>query len=232
MITSSFNNHLITLGDDFMRRYMREPINALTHLIGAILSLIGTLFLLVSYKSDVTFSITPIVSILIFGTSLVLLYTTSGIYHLVKSTDDVLLRLKKLDHSMIFILIAGSYTPFCLLSLTGIWKWSIIITVWTLALVGITLKIFWITMPRWLSTFFYIGMGWIALFALKPLYTSLSLGGFLFLALGGVMYTIGGIIYGLKKPNLFKDFGFHEIFHIFVLLGSACHYWAVLRYVL
>ncbi len=215
-----------------MRRYMREPINALTHLIGAILSLIGTLFLLVSYKNDTAFSITPIASILIFGTSLVLLYTTSGIYHLVKSTDDVLLRLKKLDHSMIFILIAGSYTPFCLLSLTGVWKWSIIITVWTLALVGITLKICWITMPRWLSTFFYIGMGWIALFALKPLYTSLSFGGFLFLALGGVMYTIGGIIYGLKKPNLFKDFGFHEIFHIFVLLGSACHYWAVLRYVL
>ena len=215
-----------------MRRYMREPINALTHLIGAILSLIGTLFLLISYKSDVTFSITPIVSILIFGTSLVLLYTTSGIYHLVKSTDDVLLRLKKLDHSMIFILIAGSYTPFCLLSLTDVWKWSIIITVWTLAIVGITLKIFWITMPRWLSTFFYIGMGWIALFALKPLYTSLSFGGFLFLALGGVMYTIGGIIYGLKKPNLSKDFGFHEIFHIFVLLGSTCHYWAVFRYVL
>ncbi|WP_069999558.1 PAQR family membrane homeostasis protein TrhA [Cellulosilyticum sp. I15G10I2] len=215
-----------------MKRYIREPINALTHLTGAALSLIGTFFLLVSYKSNTSFSIAAIISILIFGTSLVLLYTTSGIYHLVKTTDTVLLRLKKLDHSMIFILIAGSYTPFCLLSLTGIWKWGIIVTVWTLALVGITLKICWITMPRWLSTFLYIGMGWIALFALKPLYHSLSFGGFFFLALGGIMYTVGGIIYGLKKPNISKAFGFHELFHIFVMLGSACHYWAVLRYVL
>lgn len=215
-----------------MRRYVREPINALTHLIGAGLSLIGTLFLLILGERSTPFTITTIVSILIFGISLISLYTTSGIYHLVKTTDAILLRLKKLDHAMIFVLIAGSYTPFCMLSLSGVWKWSIIITVWSLALVGITLKIFWIDMPRWLSTFFYIGMGWIALFALKPLYTSLSFGGFLFLALGGIMYTIGGIIYGLKKPNISKEFGFHEIFHIFVMLGSACHYWAVFRYVL
>ncbi|MDF2612486.1 MAG: hemolysin family protein [Clostridia bacterium] len=215
-----------------MKRYVREPINAFTHLIGAGLSLIGTLFLLTLQNDTVPFTATAIVSILIFGSSLILLYTTSGIYHLIKATDAVLLRFKKLDHSMIFILIAGSYTPFCLLSLTGVWKWSIIITVWTLALIGIILKICWINMPRWLSTFFYIGMGWIALFALKPLYTSLSFGGFLFLALGGIMYTIGGIIYGLKKPNISKEFGFHEIFHIFVMLGSSCHYWAVFRYVL
>ncbi len=215
-----------------MKRYVREPINALTHLIGAGLSLIGTLFLFILSPASGSFTGTAIASILIFGSSLILLYTTSGIYHLVKSTDAVLLKLKKLDHSMIFVLIAGSYTPFCMLSLSGGWKWSIIITVWSLALIGITLKIFWINMPRWLSTFFYIGMGWIALFALKPLYASLSSGGFLFLVLGGVMYTIGGIIYGLKKPNLSKSFGFHEIFHIFVMLGSACHYWAVLKYVL
>jgi len=215
-----------------MKQFVREPVNAFTHLTGAVLSLIGTLFLLILDKNAMQPSITSVLSILIFGISLILLYTTSGIYHLVKATDAVLLRLKKLDHSMIFILIAGSYTPFCLLSLSGAWKWSIISTVWGLALIGITLKIFWIDMPRWLSTFFYIGMGWIALFALKPLYTSLSLGGFLFLVLGGMMYTIGGVIYGLKKPNLSPSFGFHEIFHIFVMLGSACHYWAVFKYVL
>ena len=215
-----------------MKQFVREPVNAFTHLTGAVLSLIGTLFLLILDKNAMQPSITSVLSILIFGISLILLYTTSGIYHLVKATDAVLLRLKKLDHSMIFILIAGSYTPFCLLSLSGAWKWSIISTVWGLALIGITLKIFWIDMPRWLSTFFYIGMGWIALFALKPLYTSLSLGGFLFLVLGGMMYTIGGVIYGLKKPNLSPNFGFHEIFHIFVMLGSACHYWAVFKYVL
>ena len=133
---------------------------------------------------------------------------------------------------MIFILIAGSYTPFCMLSLTGAWRWSIITVVWSLALIGITLKICWIDMPRWLSTAFYIGMGWVAVFAFNPLYHSLSKGAFTCLVLGGVMYTIGGIIYGLKKPNISKVFGFHEIFHIFVMLGSFCHYWAVFRYIL
>ncbi|WP_410495244.1 hemolysin III family protein [Cellulosilyticum sp. ST5] len=213
-----------------MKQYLREPVNALTHLFGAVLSLIGTIFLL--NLTDISLSTTAIVSIIIFGISLVALYTTSGIYHLVHTTDAILLKLKKLDHSMIFVLIAGSYTPFCMLSLTGAWKWSIIITVWSLAIIGIILKVCWINMPRWLSTGFYIGMGWIALFALKPLYASLSLGGFIYLLLGGLMYTIGGIIYGCKKPNISPNFGFHEIFHIFVMLGSACHYWAILRYVL
>lgn len=215
-----------------MKQYVREPVNAFTHLGGALLSLIGTLFLLNFNPSHSKLTTVATVSVLIFGISLILLYTTSGIYHLVITTDRTLLKLKKLDHSMIFILIAGSYTPFCMLSLTGAWRYSIISIVWSLALVGIVLKIFWITMPRWLSTFLYIGMGWIALFALKPLYASLSAGGFLFLVLGGLMYTIGGIIYGLKKPNFTAGFGFHEIFHIFVLLGSACHYWAILNYVL
>lgn len=213
-----------------MKQYLREPVNALTHLLGAVLSLIGTILLFNHTKLPLN-PIT-ITSILIFGISLIMLYTTSGIYHLVYTTDSILLRLKKLDHAMIFILIAGSYTPFCLLALSGFWKWSIISIVWSLAIVGITLKIFWIDMPRWLSTSFYIGMGWIALFALKPLYASLSAGGFFFLILGGVMYTIGGVIYGTKKPNLSSNFGFHEIFHIFVMLGSFCHYWAIFQYVL
>lgn len=213
-----------------MKHYLREPVNALTHLFGALLSIIGTIILL-NY-SRLPLTPVTIISILIFGMSLVMLYTTSGIYHLVYTTDAILLKLRKLDHAMIFILIAGSYTPFCLLALDGIWKWSIIITVWSLAIIGILLKMLWMNMPRWLSTSFYIGMGWIALFALKPLYDSLSLGGFVFLLLGGVMYTIGGIIYATKKPNFSPNFGFHEIFHIFVLLGSFCHYWAIFKYVL
>ncbi|MEG0353472.1 MAG: hemolysin III family protein [Cellulosilyticaceae bacterium] len=215
-----------------MKTYVREPINAFTHLIGAGLSLIGTILLLILGGKGTPLTTAATISIIIFGLSLIALYTASGIYHLVNATDAVILKLKKLDHSMIFILIAGSYTPFCLLSLSGAWRWGIIGTVWGLAIIGITLKMFWINMPRWLSTGFYIGMGWIALFALKPLYTSLPLGGFVWLVLGGIMYTIGGIIYGLKKPNISVHFGFHEIFHIFVMLGSACHYWAVLNYVL
>ena len=213
-----------------MKHYFREPINAITHLLGAMLSIIGTIILL-NY-TEIPMSRTTIVSIIIFGISLVALYITSGIYHLVYTSDTVLEKLRKLDHSMIFILIAGSYTPFSMLSLTGAWKWSIITIVWSLAIIGIILKMFWMNMPRWFSTGLYIGMGWIALFALKPLYDSLSLYGFLFLLLGGIMYTIGGIIYGLKKPNFSPEFGFHEIFHIFVLLGSFCHYWAILKYVI
>lgn len=212
-----------------MKTYVREPVNAFTHLIGAVLSLIGTIFLLIFDGESTALTTTAII---IFGISLILLYATSGIYHLVQTNDSILLRLKKLDHSMIFILIAGSYTPFCLLSLTGAWRTGILSIVWGLALIGITLKVCWIDMPRWLSTGFYIGMGWIALFALKPLYASLSIGGFIWLVLGGIMYTIGGIMYALKKPNFSSKWGFHEVFHIFVMLGSACHYWAVFRYVL
>ena len=215
-----------------MNQYIREPINAYTHLIGAALSFIGTLFLLIYGGKGSPLTTTAIISIIIFGLSLVALYTASGVYHAVKANPSVLLRLKKLDHSMIFILIAGSYTPFCLLTLTGVWQISIITTIWTLALIGITLKIFWINMPRWVSTSFYIGMGWVAILALNPLSKALSTGGLIWLALGGVMYTIGGIIYGLKKPNISKSFGFHELFHIFVMLGSACHYWCVFNYVL
>lgn len=215
-----------------MKQHAREPINALTHLIGAGFSFIGTLFMLFYAKGSTPFTFTIVSSIIIFGLSLIALYTTSGVYHWVNTTDATLLKLKKLDHSMIFVLIAGSYTPFAMLSLTGGWKWGIIITVWSLAILGITLKMLWIDMPRWLSTFLYIGMGWIALFALKPLYISLSFGGFFYLVLGGVMYTVGGIIYGLKKPNFSSSFGFHEFFHIFVILGSLCHYWAVFKYVL
>ena len=146
-----------------MKHYLREPVNSITHLLGAFLSIIGTIILL----QHATLPLSPVVmtSILIFGISLVLLYTASGIYHLVYTTDAILMRLRKLDHSMIFILIAGSYTPFCLLALDGFWKWFIIITVWSLALIGIILKMVWMNMPRWLSTGFYIGMGWIALFA-------------------------------------------------------------------
>lgn len=215
-----------------MKGYVREPINAYTHLIGAGLSFIGTILLLTQGGSDLPLTTTAAVSSIIFGLSLILLYTSSGIYHLVQAKDSVLLKLKKLDHCMIFILIAGSYTPFCLVGLEGVWKWGIIITVWSLALVGITLKLCWIDMPRWLSTGFYIGMGWVALFALKPLYTALTTGAFFWLVAGGLMYTIGGVIYGIKKPNISTRFGFHELFHIFVMLGSTCHYWAVFKYVL
>lgn len=215
-----------------MNTSVREPINAYTHLFGAVLSIIGTILLLIYGGKGSSLTPAAIISIIIFGLSLTALYTSSGIYHAIKANDATLLRLKKLDHSMIFLLIAGSYTPFCLLTLTGLWQLTILILVWSLAIIGILLKIFWINMPRWISTGFYIGMGWVAILALSPLSKALSMGGIIWLTLGGIMYTIGGIIYGIKKPNISAKFGFHELFHIFVLLGSACHYWCVFNYVL
>lgn len=207
-----------------MKNYLREPVNALTHLSGAVLSLIGMIIMLcVSHRKALT-----IFSIIVFGLSLIALYTTSSIYHLVFVKDAILQRLRKLDHAMIFVLIAGTYTPFCLLALDGYYKWGIIISVWTCSIIGIILKLFWMNMPRWVSTGFYIIVGWIAIFAFKPFYVSLSVGGFTLLLVGGIMYTIGGVIYGLKKPNFIKGFGFHEIFHIFVMLGSLCHYFSIL----
>lgn len=214
-----------------MKQYIREPINALTHLFGALISIIGTFVLITHLIHANSFTINSFLSVLIFGISLTLLYSTSAIYHLVFATEKVLLRLRKLDHSMIFILIAGSYTPFCVLSLADSGGKSIIITIWALAFIGIILKVFWMQMPRWLSTSFYILMGWIVVFVVKPLYLVLPNKGFYYLVLGGVFYTIGGIIYGAKKPNLSHNFGFHELFHLFVMLGSLCHYWTVLHYV-
>ena len=214
-----------------MGKYVREPINGFTHLGGAILSFVGLLALVIK-TTLISASAVDLTAVIIFGISMILLYAASATYHLVKAPDKVIAFLRKLDHSMIFILIAGSYTPFCLLALTGAWQISIITIIWSLAIIGITLKVFWINMPRWISTGFYIGMGWVAVLALSPLSKALNTGGLTWLALGGIMYTIGGIIYGLKKPNISKTFGFHELFHIFVMLGSACHYWCVFNYVL
>lgn len=211
---------------------VREPINTYTHLGGALLFFVGTILLFIISGRNDSLTVKAIVSITIFGLSLISLYTASGIYHMVNVKENILVRLKKLDHAMIFVLIAGSYTPFCLFGLAGIWQWTFIIVIWSLAISGVIMKIFWIEMPRILSTSMYVGMGWLSIVAVKPLCASLQPGAIFYLVLGGVMYTIGGIIYAIKKPNISQRFGFHELFHIFCLLGSCCHYYAVFRYVL
>lgn len=210
----------------------REPMNALTHLIGAVLSVIGTIAMII--QISVNGELTPlyILSVLAFGLGLIALYTASFVYHAVHGSEEKLMRLKKVDHSMIFVLIAGSYTPFCLLALSGKTSMMLLTAIWVTAVIGVVLMIFWIKMSRWLNTALYILMGWMAIFAVKPLYLALPVGGFCFLVLGGVMYTIGGVMYGIKKPNLSPRFGFHEVFHIFVMLGSLCHFYTVFRYLL
>lgn len=212
--------------------HFREPMNALTHLIGAVLSVFGIiamLFLIIA--SD---NVTPltVVSVLAFGVGLVCLYGTSFTYHAAQGDQQKILHLKKLDHAMIFILIAGTYTPFCLLCLTGSMRIAMMVAIWGVALIGIVLKVAWITMPRWLGTGLYIFQGWFALFVLGPLYQALPLPGFMLLVGGGVMYTIGGVIYAIKKPNFSEIFGFHELFHIFVILGSLCHFICIFFFIL
>ena len=210
-----------------MKTYIREPINGFRHLGGAILSFIGLLALIIKTTISSN-SIIDVTAVIIFGISMILLYAASAIYHLVVASEKVLVFLRKLDHAMIFILIAGSYTPFCLISLKNDKGWILFITISTIAICGVIFKMIWFNCPRWISTIIYIGMGWISVFIINPLYNSIPLGGIILLILGGILYTIGGIIYGIKPKKLkFKNFGFHEIFHIFILLGSLCHFLSV-----
>ena len=215
-----------------MGTYIREPINGFTHLGGAILSFVGLLALVI--KAALTgASAVDIAAVIIFGISMILLYAASATYHLVMASDNVIAFLRKIDHSMIFILIAGSYTPFCLIALKEDKGWILFTVVATIAVCGVLFKMIWFNCPRWISTCIYIGMGWISVFMIKPLYSSIAFGGMFLLLLGGIFYTIGAIIYGLKPSALkFKNLGFHEIFHIFILLGSLCHFISVFEYVI
>lgn len=208
----------------------REPVSGFTHLFGAFVSFVG-LFVLInsgvqSENSWKTYTF------LIFGVSLILLYSASSIYHLVVASPKAIKVLQRIDHSMIYILIAGSYTPICLISLRNKMGIPLFIAIWSLAFVGILIKNFWFNAPRWLSTGFYILMGWLVVIAIYPLSSALPLAALIWLVSGGIMYTIGGLIYALKWPKITnKYFGFHEIFHLFVLAGSFCHYWMILNYV-
>lgn len=215
-----------------MDKSFKDPISGFTHLFGAVISLFALIAMVIKYASGGYLNNLVLASSIIFGLSLILLYTASSVYHLVITSDGVTKVLRKLDHSMIFILIAGSYTPICLISLQGYWRWGIFIAIWSLAILGVLLKVFWFNSPRILSTSFYIFMGWVLVAALKPLSKVLPIAGFVWLFVGGVFYTIGGVIYAVKVPNISKRFGFHELFHIFVLMGSFSHFLLVYKYIM
>jgi hemolysin III len=215
-----------------LNSYIREPINGLTHLAGAILSFIGLLAMVIK-ASMVTSSAVAIASSIAFGVSMILLYSASATYHMVIAKDKVIAFLRRLDHSMIFVLIAGSYTPFCLVSLNGTTGWVIFSIVTLVAVCGVIFKMVWFNCPRWLSTVLYIAMGWIIVLAFSPLSEAMSFHGVFLLLLGGIFYTVGGIIYAVKPKFLeFKHMGFHEIFHIFIMMGSMAHFLSVYLYVL
>ena len=215
-----------------MYKKLREPINSITHLAGAGLSLIALIAMLNKAISSNASNIS-ILSVTIFGISLILLYITSGTYHGIISSEKLISTFKKLDHSMIFVLIAGSYAPFCLLSIGGKFGITMFIIMVTLAIAGIIFKLCWFNCPCWVDSAMYIGMGWAALFMIKPLASILPGISLFWLVLGGVLYTIGGIIYATKSKKLtIGNWGFHEIFHIFILLGSLSHFICVYTYVI
>ena len=212
-------------------KYFREPVSGFTHLFGAIVSLVGLILLVAKQLMVGNGSPLAFFSVIVFGLSLVFLYTASTVYHLINSKEKVILFLRKLDHSMIYVLIAGTYTPICLIALEGAWRWGFFALIWGFAIVGIILKLVWFESPRWLSTSFYIIMGWLAVVAISPLSKALPAGAITLLISGGIVYTIGGVIYALKWPKLnLKHWGFHEIFHLFVLGGSFLHYMLVIQY--
>ncbi|MGE4319717.1 MAG: hemolysin III family protein [Deferribacterales bacterium] len=209
---------------------IKDPVSGISHLIGAMLSIaaLSVLVTLSAYNATVW----HIVSFSIYGSSMILLYLASSAYHIFNLGEKGTRRLKKLDHVMIFMMIAGTYTPFCLIPLRGGWGWSIFGIVWSLAALGIVFKLFFIYAPRWLSTMIYVIMGWISIAAIYPIVKNIPAGGVAWLVAGGVMYTIGAVVYAKKKPNFSKHFGFHEIWHLFVLAGSFCHFMTMIKYVL
>ncbi len=216
---------------------IKDPFSGFSHLFGAVLSVAGLVILIVMAAFYSNEKAWDIVSFSIFGTGLILLYTFSSLYHLLNVGETATRVLRKFDHIMIYILIAASYTPICLGPLRGGWGWSIFGVVWGLAIIGTILTAVWIKAPRWLTTTIYLAMGWTVIIAIYPMITIFNSLGMLYsllwLLIGGIFYTIGAVIYGLKWPKIDNKYiGFHEIFHIFVLLGSICQYWFILRYVL
>lgn len=210
---------------------LREPVSGLTHLAGFFAAIAGLVLLLVlSSRGGGGWHV---LSFTVYGGSLVALYLSSSLYHLLPLSEAGVRFMKRLDHISIFLLIAGSYTPFCLVALRGAWGWSLFGVAWGLAALGILFKLFWLYAPRWVVTGLYLGMGWVVVIAIVPLAHALNAGGLFWLFAGGFFYSSGAVTYALKRPDPWPGrFGFHEIWHLFVLAGSGAHFWAMLKYVL
>jgi len=210
--------------------FFRDPLSGLTHFIAFILAVIGLVFLLL--RDAHSASGLHLISFTVFGGAMIFLYLFSTLYHWLPVSGSRLRFFRKMDHMMIFIFIAASYTPICLISLHGPWGWSILSAVWGLTLLGILFKLFWLNAPRKFYTAIYLLMGWIIVIGIWPLSKAIVTGGIYLLTLGGLFYTIGAVVYALKKPDPVPSvFGFHELFHLFVILGSSAHYLMMYRYV-
>ena len=215
-----------------MQITIREPGSAITHFIAMMMAVFATVPLLV--KAGIQSGWENFLAMAIFMGSMILLYGASATYHSVDLTGRSLRIFRKLDHMMIFVLIAGSYTPVCLIVLGGKLGYTLLALVWGIAAVGMLVKACWITCPKWFSSVIYIAMGWVCVLVFGPLLKTLSAPAFLWLLAGGIIYTVGGVIYALKLPIFnakHKYFGSHEVFHLFVMGGSICHFIFMYLYV-
>lgn len=212
--------------------HFKDPFSSLSHLIFAGICILAGFPLII--RAFILSGAQNGLSMLLFLFGLVGLYTASGVYHALDISEAINKRLRKVDHSMIYILIAGSYSPVCLIVLDSV-KGTVLFTViWILALIGIFQALFWITCPKWFSAMIYILMGWLCVFAMGDIVAALPAGAFAWLLAGGIIYTVGGVIYALKLPlfnHMGKGFGNHELFHLFCIGGSLCHYIMMLVYV-
>ena len=211
------------------RREVRDPYDglrpwsAITHGAGAALALIGTILLLMRAAELGNWLLFVLFSV--YGLSMICLYIASTLYHCLRTSVPGRIALRKYDHCSIYLLIAGSYTPLCLTVLRECGGILLLTSVWTLAVVGIALTIARLAIPRWLTSAIYLFMGWLAIFAIVPIQQFLPAPGFFWLLTGGLFYTIGGVLYAVKWPGRNNPrFGCHEIFHLFILMGSICHF--------
>lgn len=205
--------------------HIKEPGSAITHFIGMLMAIFAAVPLLIKAAHEP--SRIYVISLAIYSASMILLYAASTTYHTFDISAKINTILKKWDHMMISVLIAGSYTPICLLVLKGKTGLILLAIVWSFAIIGILIKAFWVYCPKWVSSILYIGMGWTCVLAFTQILNSMSRTSFIWLLIGGIIYTVGGIIYALKLPifnSKHKNFGSHEIFHLFVMGGSMCHF--------
>lgn len=209
------------------KKIFRDTVSGMTHLASAVAAVVGTVFLGTTSQGGLA----EVAPKLIFGLSMVLLFAASATYHLVRSPEKLIGTLKKVDHSMIYVLIAGTYTPVVSLCFTGSLRLGYIVGIWTLALLGVIFKIFYAGRFRYVSTLLYVLMGWAIIFAIKPLYNEVGIGGIALLMAGGALYSVGAVFYAIKKPNISKSFDFHDLFHVMIMLAAGAMFAFILVYV-
>lgn len=215
-----------------MQITIREPGSAITHFIAMMMAVVASVPLLI--KAGLSSTRLCFAAMVVFMMSMVLLYGASTTYHSINMTGRILRIFRKLDHMMIFVLIAGSYTPICLIVLGGSLGYKLLAIIWSIAIAGMIIKACWITCPKWFSSILYISMGWVCVGVFGQLLSTLPPAAFLWLLAGGIIYTVGGVIYALKLPifnSRHANFGSHEVFHLFVMAGSICHFIFMYLYV-